>query len=647
MMVTVNASLVPTFTQLGAYCQNDTPGTLPTTSNNGITGTWSPATISTATPGTTTYTFTPAVGQCAVSATMMVTVNPGLVPAFTQLGAYCQNDTPGTLPTTSNNGITGTWSPATISTATPGTTTYTFTPTIGQCATTATMMVTVMTLPVAIPTDLSACDNGTGQATFILTSLNNTVNNGSGSPVNWFLNSNETGLIVNPGSFTSGSTSVYAVVTDGVCSSMPVQIVLLVTPNPTVGTNAQAISCNNASDGSINLTVSGGMPPYNYDWNVNTLDGTEDPTGLVAGIYNVTVSDTNGCLNSASIVLNQPAALSINCGQANPVSTIGGSDGAASITITGGTAPYILAWSGSGSGSQNVATSGTTVIAGLGGGIYSLILTDDNGCTVMCEFTISEPGCNISISVIEQNETCPGSLNGSIEVTISGGTAPFIFDWNDNALDGTEDPMGLPPGLYNVTITDANGCIGTVEATIDSPEELMLDLGDDRTIKLGDSTLINAQVNFDIAQLQWNPSTNLSTPDASDTYAAPRETTAYRLSASDANGCTISDVVTIFVNKQRSVFIPNVFSPNDDGFNDHITVFAGGDVLEIKSFRIFDRWGNMLYHNGPFQPNDLRYGWDGTFDGKPMNSAVYVFYAEVLFLDGATEIFKGDVTLMR
>lgn len=175
----------------------------------------------------------------------------------------------------------------------------------------------------------------------------------------------------------------------------------------------------------------------------------------------------------------------------------------------------------------------------------------------------------------------------------------------------------------------------------------MLDLGDDQTIKLGDSTLLRAQVNFDIAQLQWTPTLNLSTPDVSESYASPVESTAYRLTASDANGCSTSDVVMIFVDARRSVYIPNIFSPNGDGLNDRFTVFAGTDVLEIKGFIIFDRWGNMLYQKGPFLPNDLQYGWDGTFEGQDMNSAVYVYYAEVLFVDGRTEVFKGDVTLMR
>ena len=104
------------------------------TSNNGITGTWSPATINTATAGTTTYTFTPAANQCAGPVTMNIVITTQVTPTFTQLVHCVRTSTAPTLPPTSNNGITGTWSPATINTATAGTTTYTFTPAAGQCA---------------------------------------------------------------------------------------------------------------------------------------------------------------------------------------------------------------------------------------------------------------------------------------------------------------------------------------------------------------------------------------------------------------------------------------------------------------------------------------------------------------------------------
>jgi serine protease inhibitor len=141
MTITVNPNVTPTFTQVAAICSGDTLAALPTTSDNGITGTWSPAIDNTA---TTIYTFTPITGVCATIAIMTITVNPNVTPTFTQVAAICSGGTLAALPNTSDNGITGTWSPAIDNTAT---TTYIFTPVTGQCATTTTMTITVNSTP--------------------------------------------------------------------------------------------------------------------------------------------------------------------------------------------------------------------------------------------------------------------------------------------------------------------------------------------------------------------------------------------------------------------------------------------------------------------------------------------------------------------
>src|SRR4030095_7248568 len=143
MDIVISAQVTPTFTQVGPLCQNSTAPALPATSNNGFAGTWSPSTISTATLGTTTYTFTP-TNPCAAKATMDIVISAQVTPTFTQIGPLCQNSTAPTLPSTSGNGFAGTWSPSTISTATLGTTTYTFTPT-NPCAAKATMDIVIST----------------------------------------------------------------------------------------------------------------------------------------------------------------------------------------------------------------------------------------------------------------------------------------------------------------------------------------------------------------------------------------------------------------------------------------------------------------------------------------------------------------------
>ena len=145
LSITVDApQIIPIFTAIGPLCQNSAAPALPAISNNGISGTWNPAAISTASTGTTTYTFTPDAGQCATSTTLDVTIADQVTPAFTAIGPLCENSVAPALPATSNNGITGTWSPAVINTATVGTTTYSFTPDVAQCGTATSMDITIV-----------------------------------------------------------------------------------------------------------------------------------------------------------------------------------------------------------------------------------------------------------------------------------------------------------------------------------------------------------------------------------------------------------------------------------------------------------------------------------------------------------------------
>src|SRR4029450_423825 len=146
--ITVTAPVTPTFDPIGALCIGATAPVLPAASNNGISGTWNPATISTAAAGTTTYTFTPDAGQCASPASIDITIAAQVTPVFTAIGPLCVGATAPVLSAASNNGITGTWNPAPISTATAGTTTYTFTPDAGQCATATTTLDVTITDPV-------------------------------------------------------------------------------------------------------------------------------------------------------------------------------------------------------------------------------------------------------------------------------------------------------------------------------------------------------------------------------------------------------------------------------------------------------------------------------------------------------------------
>ncbi|MEZ4933894.1 MAG: gliding motility-associated C-terminal domain-containing protein [Saprospiraceae bacterium] len=129
--------------------------------------------------------------------------------------------------------------------------------------------------------------------------------------------------------------------------------------------------------------------------------------------------------------------------------------------------------------------------------------------------------------------------------------------------------------------------------------------------------------------------------------AVPANDITYLLTITDENGCTFTDEVNVFVQKARNVYAPSAFSPNNDALNDEFTLFTGQQVSKINNLLIFDRWGALMFEQYNFEPNNLSIGWDGQHKGQMMNPGVYVWFAEVEFLDGQVELYEGEVILIR
>ncbi|NUQ23548.1 MAG: gliding motility-associated C-terminal domain-containing protein [Saprospiraceae bacterium] len=455
-------------------------------------GTGPIATPATYLSGTTTVFAQVSLGACnSVVVPVSLTVTPAptaISPPAMQQCATAGNQATFNLTTQNSivnagSGLTVTWytnaaatnqvpNPAAYTT---GSTTVYATVTNGNCSSApVALTLTVLAAPIATPTSLSACSTTGNQAVFNLTSANAAVSGGAGT-VGWFLNAAGTNPVANPAAFTSASITVYANVSNGVCTSATVPVMLTVNSRPSVSIAlANDLDCSGDSNASLSVDVSSGTVPFVFDWNNNALDGIEDPTGLAAGNYSLTVVDANNCQGTANLNITDPAPLTLSCEELNPVSGPGNSDGAAEITFSGGTAPYTLSWSGPGSGSQPQAMPGVATINGLDAGTYDLTITDFNGCEETCSFTINDANCTIGVSLTSDNPTCSDSDDGSINLTVSGGIAPFNFDWNDNTLDGTEDPSNLSPGIYAVTVTAADGCTATgLDTLVGAPAFLL------------------------------------------------------------------------------------------------------------------------------------------------------------------------------
>jgi gliding motility-associated-like protein len=221
------------------------------------------------------------------------------------------------------------------------------------------------------------------------------------------------------------------------------------------------VSCNGSADGTATVNVSGGTTPYTYAWNDGSSQTTSTATGLAANNYTVTVTDANGCTTTASVTIDEAAALSASTNVVANVLCYGESTGVASVTPVGGTSPYSYIWE---TGSTDSIASGLTA------GSYDVRVIDANGCETTSSVTITEPGTAVSAVINTADVTqpsCEGNIDGEATVTASGGTSPYTYRWSDGQTDATA--TGLTAGYYEVTVTDDNGCSATTSVLLNDP----------------------------------------------------------------------------------------------------------------------------------------------------------------------------------
>ncbi|MEO1437717.1 MAG: gliding motility-associated C-terminal domain-containing protein, partial [Bacteroidota bacterium] len=216
--------------------------------------------------------------------------------------------------------------------------------------------------------------------------------------------------------------------------------------------------------------------------------------------------------------------------------------------------------------------------------------------------------------------------------------------------DGTQF-TNLGPDDYTLLVEDSQGCSETFTITLIEPFELTLTLPADTTINSGERVPLIPIFNRPVQEISfdWTPDDFLDPPESLETDARPGEPTAYRLSITDLNGCEATDVIQIDVITRRDVDLPNAFTPNDDGLNDIFYVRSNfpESVNTIRTFRIFDRWGELVFERQNFDPNSRENGWDGTFKGTKLTPGVFVYMVEVEYYLGETTLLRGDVMLMR
>lgn len=414
-----------------------------------------------------------------------------------------------------------------------------------------------------------------------------------------------------------------------------------------------------ANSGTLTLLPTVGIAPFSFTVlqgatvvtsGVAAAAGTPQVIGgLPAGSYTVNVSSPNGFSTTVQALVTQAAAPALTSAVISDYSGFntsceGAADGSASATATGGLPPYNFLWS-NGSNSQE--------INGLAAGIYTVTVTDKNSCTNVAVTVLTEPDPLVMGFIINDLD-CFDQNDGAIQATVSGGAPPYKYALNNGPVQSSNTFTGLKSGAYSLTVSDANDCQQTDAVVINAAYQLDVDLGDDITIGLGENATLQATVNIpldSILSVEWSPgpfdSTECVEPCLTPTIT-PLVTTVYTIEVQSLNGCIDRDALTVFVDRRRQIYVPNVFTPNSDGANNLFSVFAKpGSVAKIHSLQVFDRWGDAVFLAKDFLPNDPSIGWNGVFKGKPVNPAVFVWVAEIEFIDGQREVFKGDVTVVR
>jgi gliding motility-associated-like protein len=418
----------------------------------------------------------------------------------------------------------------------------------------------------------------------------------------------------------------------------------LLLPNPVV--------CRGESNGSLQFSVSNGTPPLTYFWeriggagpsgtgNIATLNTLQTIPNLPAGSYSVFVKDNFGNDVVFFQEITEPAALAVQANTSDfngyQISCAGEFNGSATISVTGGAAGYNFAWS------TNATTSS---LQNLSAGTYTCTVTDAQGCTVISTVELSEPQ-PLTLEGEFRNPGCDGPNTGEVSVQSAiGGVLPYSFALSGSDFGSQTVFTQLPGGDYVLKVKDANGCETSLSGTLITPLIPTIELGQDLTVNLAESTQIVLAQNTPLDSFAWSLKPGLSCYDCPEPVATPYETTTYVLMAEAPGGCTDTDSITVFVQKVRDVYVPNIFTPNDDGENDFFTVYGGPEVQEVR-LEVYSRWGELVFRH-IVGANDESAGWDGTFRGDRVSPGVFVWRAEILFVDGVNSGYEGNVTVLR
>lgn len=385
------------------------------------------------------------------------------------------------------------------------------------------------------------------------------------------------------------------------------------------------VLCNDGVDGEIELSITGGTMPYNYNWSSgDTVDHIID---LTAGFYEFLVTDNNGCIKTDSIFVDQPEAVTLN-EDITPVTCFGLSDGIIDITPIGGTMPYGFTWYNS----AFALSAQTEDLANWPADVYQLEIIDSNNCFYEMFLEIVEPDL-LEIEYTYNVVSCAGGIDGNILVDITGGNPAYSTTWSNGDL--TEDLLNIPADVYQLIVVDTKGCTDSILVDVAQPDSIQIDFDVDE---------VSCIDNYD-GVAYANPSGGnggyfYAWSNGTDDYInSGLSNETYTLTVTDLLGCIGEDTVYIPKNGIGCIDPVNAFSPNFDDYNDTWVIDNMG-LYPDAQVQIFNKWGTLIHEQtGVYEP------WNGKTKGAELPADTFYWIINLNHPD--REILKGNITIVR
>jgi gliding motility-associated-like protein len=435
----------------------------------------------------------------------------------------------------------------------------------GQCESTVIDSVTIIPIPTPAFNNPSTTACSGSESTYLLTGIytfqNWTV---TGGVITAGGKMGDNHITVKWGNVTAGSIAV-SVGNNSTCTGSVVLNITVLNLSGTI-TSLTDITCNGGSDGSITVatTTGTGTSPYTYSLDGGAFQSGGTFTGIQPGNHTVRIRDAMLCTFDLPFIINQPDPLSGMVSSQTDVICFGGTNGSVTVTSTGGVAPYQYRINGG-------ALQGSNIFTGLSAGSFIVTIQDSHGCTADVPFTITQPAMSLNGSAAVTNINCHGESTGRIDITVTGGTAPYGFLWNTGST--SEDLINITSGGYSVVITDASGCTTTVPVIVTQPETALTgSVAVTNVLCFGGTTgSVNLAVTGGAMPYSYLWNNGAVTEDLQNVTSG-----SYSVTISDVNGCTA--VAAASVTEPSSAVGGSVISNSNvtcSGSNDGVVTVNG------------------------------------------------------------------------